>query len=79
MTLKSYLDALNNMVKENPAILDFPVIYASNDGANEYNKVFFYPQIAQVEDLSIDSFFEIVGYMGEKNINKVDCNAVVIN
>lgn len=43
MKLKEYLDALNEIVKENPKALEFEVISSIDEEGNGYNEVFYTP------------------------------------
>lgn len=79
ITLKEYLKELNKLVETYPNILNFPIVYSIDDEGNQYNKVINSPYLMQIEDISLDSNLEIVGFLGEDNIDFLDCNAVIIN
>lgn len=49
MKLKEYLDHLNNLVKENPKILDFDVVYSSDDEGNYYGMVHYAPSVGEYD------------------------------
>jgi hypothetical protein len=66
MKLKKYIENLNKLVKENPEISDYEVVYSSDDEGNNYHNFFCSP--------SIGNFSE--GYFNQKDIDK---NAVCIN
>jgi hypothetical protein len=48
--LKEYLDYLNQMIKEDPRILEYPLVTASDDEGNEFHPVFTYPSLAHTPD-----------------------------
>jgi hypothetical protein len=78
MKLKDYIKALNNLKKKHPECLEFDIIQSSDDEGNSYQKANYGPNLAQVHDLK-DYHLEIVGFLGDENIAKEDCNAVIIN
>jgi hypothetical protein len=43
MTLKEYIENLNQFVKENPQTLDMQVIASKDDEGNDYSAVYFTP------------------------------------
>ena len=49
MKLKEYLKELNRMVEENPAILEYTVIYSSDDEGNSYAGVYYTPSTGNFE------------------------------
>ena len=81
MKVKDYLNHLNKIIKENPQIKEYELIYSIDDEGNEYNKVNNLPAIVQVENIEENRFLEIVGFYenGCEDINKKDCNALIIN
>ena len=78
MTLKNYIKYLTKIVKENPSYKDCIVIYAEDDEGNGYQEVHNMPAFLQVHDVN-ERDLEIVGYLGEENIDKQDINAIIIN
>jgi hypothetical protein len=51
MTLGKYVETLVDMLKRNPEIEDYTVIYSSDDEGNTYQKVNFTPSIMLSEGL----------------------------
>ena len=51
MTLGKYVETLVDMLKRNPEIEDYTVIYSSDDEGNTYSKVSFTPTIMLSEGL----------------------------
>lgn len=51
MKLKEYLENLNHHVAQKPEILEFEVVYATDEEGNSYKKVVFEPCIIYFEDL----------------------------
>ena len=68
MILRKYLDALNEMVKENEKLLDMDVIYSSDDEGNCYRPVTFFP---------LGGHFEMCEF--DNSVEEEDINAVCIN
>jgi len=58
MKLQEYLDNLLLMVKDNPKIADFEVIYSHDDEGNEFQKVWMPPSLMRIDDLSQDRNLE---------------------
>ena len=51
MTLGKYVETLVDMLKRNPEIEDYTVIYSSDDEGNTYQKVNYTPTIMLSEGL----------------------------
>jgi hypothetical protein len=47
MKLKEYIDNLNDQVKDNPEILNYDVIYSSDDEGNDFDLVVYTPTIGK--------------------------------
>jgi len=77
MTLTEYINKLKKFEKE---FGHLTVIYAKDDEGNGYQEIEFPPSIAQVHDLNVRDL-ELVGYYDEddEEINKEDCNVIIIN
>lgn len=45
MKVKEYLDNFNELIKERPEILEYDLVYSSDDEGNNYNKIFYTPGI----------------------------------
>lgn len=87
MTFKEYINRCNDLIKRYPKCANFECVYATDDEGNEYGKVYSYPGIVQIEDLSGDRFLELVGFFDDSKIQKdedrdiafADCSAIIIN
>jgi hypothetical protein len=51
MTVKKYVDTLIEMLKKNPEIENYEVIYSSDDEGNSYQKVHFTPTVMIADSL----------------------------
>lgn len=78
MTLNKWLDTIQKLIKENPEIGDYPLIYSKDDEGNEHHKVIFDPSLAQVKDIN-EYNLELVGFKGDEDIYDKDCNVICIN
>ncbi len=54
MKLKDYLEYLNNLVKDDPEILDYDVIYAADDEGNHFSKLHYTPSLGYFDG---DNFY----------------------
>lgn len=45
MKLKEYLEELQNMINDNPEILEYDLIYSSDDEGNSFDMISFGPSI----------------------------------
>lgn len=74
MTVKKYINTLIEIVKRNPEIEDYEVIYSSDSEGNTYEKVYYTPTI-----VSADGFDN--AYLEVKPILTLDdeANALCIN
>ena len=43
ITLKQYLENIQNFIKENPGALDFEVVYSADEEGNEFKPIQFLP------------------------------------
>lgn len=66
MKLKEFMNNLQEMIKENPEILEFDVIYSSDDDGNGYGKLYTTPMVGLYED-------------GEFTTDDEEQNAICIN
>jgi len=57
MTFLQYLNTLITMVKRNPEIEDYEVIYSADDEGNSYHKVVFTPTVMKSKGLE-NSYIE---------------------
>lgn len=58
MKLRTYVDTLITMLKNNPEIEDYEVIYSQDDEGNSYQKVNFTPTVVLTSGLE-NSYVEI--------------------
>jgi hypothetical protein len=66
MTLKEYLNALNELLEKNPQAGDFLVIHSSDDEGNSFQPVWFSPALMSVDNPD-QSYLEI-NHDGEPNV-----------
>jgi hypothetical protein len=78
MTLKQYITKLKKVLKDNPEYGELPVVYVRDDEGNGYQMIHQPAIPAQFEDLK-QRDLELVGYLGDENIDKEDINAILIN
>ena len=80
MTLKEYIEKLQNLAKEYPTSLNMEVVYSADDEGNAYRKIMFEPSLFQFEDMSTYYLEDVGSYEeGSDEIALEDCNAVCIN
>jgi hypothetical protein len=58
MTVKKYINTLIEIVKRNPEIEDYKVIYASDSEGNTYEKVFYTPTVMSADGFD-NSYLEV--------------------
>ncbi len=75
MTLKQYIDILNEFVENNPETLDLEVIYAEDDEGNGYGRIAYAPTKGVFDD---DDFWT-ESNLEEGEFKQSDINAVCIN
>ena len=56
MKLKEYLESINELVKNNPSLLELDVVYASDDEGNNYDFVAFTPSVGKFNGKPWDGF-----------------------
>lgn len=71
MTVKKYVDTLIEMLKKNPEIENYEVIYSSDDEGNSYQKVHFTPTVMLADGLEN-------AYIKVQSIVNIDDNANVL-
>lgn len=76
MKLKEYLNNLNKLVKNNPELLDYTVVYSKDDEGNGFNEIYYDATIGKFDE---DEFLELGYDMEEYIIEEKDCNAICIN
>ena len=69
MTLREYIENLNELAEKNPSVLDLIVVSSSDDEGNEYGPVHNEPTVGYYEDRE---FLEAIH-------SKLKPNAVCIN
>ena len=75
MTLKEFLENIDKMVKENPAILDMTVVTSKDDEGNGYNEVYYTPSTGRFEDRE----FTTEEYYEDELPNDWKPNAICVN
>lgn len=75
MTLREFMENLNELIKENPETLDMEVVTSRDDEGNGFNRVYFTPSKGIYEDNDFIPF----GSYEDYERNECDTNAVCIN
>ena len=78
MILKDYLLALQDMIEQNPKILNYPLCYSIDDEGNEYKIVINTPCLCAIEKDN-DWRMDLLGFQGGDSILEKDLNAICIN
>lgn len=68
--LKDYISHLNEMIKSNPEIADFELVYSKDSEGNEFKFVYNLPEIGIIEQsdfVSINQFDEFGYSEGDEN------------
>ena len=78
ITLNQWLSHVQEMIKKNPKIGNYPLIYSIDDEGSDYHKVISTPTLVQVHVIN-EYFLEIVGFQEDTDIAEEDCNAICIN
>lgn len=76
ITLNQWLNSIQEMIKKNPKIGNYPLIYSIDDEGNEYHKVISAPTLLQVDDINQWSL-DVAGFPDE--VREEDCNVICIN
>ena len=74
MKLRQYLDELNELVEENPAALEYEVVYAKDDEGNGFEETHYGPSMGLFEG----SEFTPADVLDEED-RVEDANSVCIN
>ena len=75
MTLKEYIEQLQNFAETNPETLDMDVIYSRDDEGNGFQQIHYAPSKGFYEDSEFISVEQLEDYNREEN----GVNAVCIN
>jgi len=75
MTLREFMENLNEFIKEHPESLDLQVITSGDDEGNYYNPVYYTPSTGFFED----GEFTCSAHLEESDRDEDDINAVCIN
>ena len=75
-TLKDLLNDIENLIKKNPKYLDLPIIYCDEDLNCTKIRSTILPM--QIHDLEVCDL-ELVGFLGDYNIDERDINSICIN
>jgi hypothetical protein len=80
MTVREYLNSIILMVKNNPEIENYEVVYARDDEGNQFDKVIFTPTLMQMSNINDSRDLEQV-YIAEDSVMLPgeDYNAMCIN
>jgi hypothetical protein len=80
MVLREYLNSILMMIKNNPEIENYEVVYARDDEGNQYDKVVFTPSLMQMSNIDDARDLEQV-YIAEDSVMLPgeDYNAICIN
>jgi hypothetical protein len=80
MVLREYLNSILMMIKNNPEIENYEVVYARDDEGNQYDKVVFTPSLMQMSNINDTRDLEQV-YIAEDSVMLPgeDYNAICIN
>lgn len=73
MKLKDWLKSLNEQVTENPEILEYDVVYSSDDEGNNFDFVHYNPTVGEFKEEEFGR-----GYYAF-NSDSVNKNAICIN
>jgi hypothetical protein len=76
MTLKQYIENLNEFVEKNPEALEFEVIYSEDDEGNGYNRIAYAPSKGVLDE---DGEFWSETNLSEGEFEFSDMNVVCIN
>ena len=77
MTVREYLNGLNELVEENPEALDYVVIYSRDDEGNAYQHVYGNGTLVEVENFDERDVDLVWDEKGKTNAGNP--NAVIIN
>lgn len=80
MKLKDFLENINQMIQENPDLLEFEVVYAKDDEGNEFDNITYEPSLGyfDVADWNFihkDNFEE----MQDDGWDDLEVNSICIN
>lgn len=75
MTLREYIENLNEFVKNNPETLEMQVITSKDDEGNGYNLVYYEPSKGIFEDGDFTSFDQY----DDRERDEDETNAVCVN
>jgi len=80
MILREYLNSIILMIKNNPEIENYEVVYARDDEGNQYDKVVFTPSLMQMSNINDSRDLEQV-YIADDSVMLPgeDYNAICIN
>jgi len=80
MTVREYLNSIILMVKNNPEIENYEVVYARDDEGNQYDKVIFTPTLMQMSNINDSRDLEQV-YIADDSVMLPgeDYNTMCIN
>jgi hypothetical protein len=79
MNLKTYLENLNQMVKENPSLLEYTVISSIDDEGNGFNEVYWEPSLGHFNEDGDFYSKENIEEEPEEYDEDIEINAICIN
>lgn len=75
MTVQDHINALLQIVKNDPEVADYPCIYSADDEGNSHHKVLYTPTVMRVESLD-NQYLEIEDC---KPTGRLEGNVLCIN
>jgi hypothetical protein len=76
MKLGAYIKTLQQMVKENPELKNYEVVYSADDEGNQFQVVYFSPTVGQYKDGEFMTSGDLESFDMDSNFKN---NAVCIN
>ena len=77
-TLKQLQKDIDLLLQNHPEWANLPIIYSSDDEGNSYQKVYNELSPTQIHNLN-EWNLEMVGFLGEDEIDERDINCICIN
>jgi hypothetical protein len=76
LTVQDVLETLQDMIKDNPEIADFPVIYSIDDEGNNYHLNSYIPSLFYAENFNE---YSVDAIHADNLPSELACNCVCIN
>ena len=77
-TIKDLLNHLNKITKEDPSLLELPLVYSRDDEGNGFNHVYYDPSLGYFDE-ERDGDFICEDVFDEHGLNKSEINSICIN